>query len=221
MIQKLYENGKINNEVEAYLLGFFYADGYIAYKDKKRKNYHMFGITLSKKDEDFLNKIADILSVKTKIRKTTANGGKYEVVELKIFNVEFVRTLMRLGIKPRKTYENDADIIDNVPSHLLNHFIRGFFDGDGSVWKQKNKNYGIGIVSLNKKLLEKIEQAFFTSDDRRIKHKKICLHRNKYHRLSYIGNKVVVCIGNFLYGNNSTLFLPRKKQMFDQILQAT
>ena len=68
MIPKLYENGKVNNEIEAYLLGFFYADGYIAYKGKERKNHHMFGITLSYKDRIFLNKIAKLLSTKTKKR---------------------------------------------------------------------------------------------------------------------------------------------------------
>src|ERR1035437_5841324 len=129
MMPTLYENGKVNNEIEAYLLGFFYADGYIAHEHDKKRKHHIFGITLSYKDKSFLNKIAKILKTKTKKRLMKVNNKEdYEVIELKVFSVEFVERIMKLGIVPRKTYENSDKIVDNVPIHLLNHFVRGFFD---------------------------------------------------------------------------------------------
>jgi hypothetical protein len=37
---------------------------------------------------------------------------------------------MELGLKPRKTYRDDP--FPSMPDEMVPHFIRGYFDGDGS-----------------------------------------------------------------------------------------
>jgi intein/homing endonuclease len=34
---------------------------------------------------------------------------------------------------PRKSWEDSTKVFDNIPEHLMNHFLRGLFDGDGCV----------------------------------------------------------------------------------------
>ena len=56
----LFQNHQINNELDAYLLGFFYADGTIT--DFSYGKYRLFSIALSEKDKDFLQWICDVIN---------------------------------------------------------------------------------------------------------------------------------------------------------------
>ena len=214
----LYENNKVNNEIDAYLLGFFYADGFITGRNKKNGKYYVFGITLSSKDKDFLNEIAKILETKTKDAFSKRYDKSYPTSRLSIGNIKFVETLISLGIKPQKTLENDDKIFDNIPPHLLNHFVRGFFDGDGSIYKKNGSRkyieYGIGFVGLNEKFLHKLQSIL--SDNCEIHKKKIRLEKQKYARLNYGGNVILTKIKDFLY-KDSTFFLKRKRDLFNKV----
>jgi hypothetical protein len=37
----------------------------------------------------------------------------------------------KLGMIPRKSREDSTKVFDNIPEHVMNHFLRGLFDGDG------------------------------------------------------------------------------------------
>ena len=51
------------------------------------------------------------------------------------------------GIKPRKTQDiNFIFPFDKIPSELLHHFIRGFFDGDGYITEYSKDSKGGTLV---------------------------------------------------------------------------
>ena len=65
-----------------------------------------------------------------------------------------VDSLRSIGFIPNKTYQNDDIIFRNIPNDLKRHFIRGYLDGDGTIyfsdWTDKKI---IGIIHQNVQLV--------------------------------------------------------------------
>ena len=217
MDDKLFENGTVNNELDAYLLGFLYADGYITrlYKGV----YNSVGVTLSVKDEAYLKIIACYFHSKITYSYTSVNGNRYKCVRFCKHDPSLVKVLINLGVIPHKTYEISDRIISSVPSNLIHHFIRGFFDGDGSIYQVEKKkckaSYGIGFVTFNRALLEHIQTIL--SKKCELPAKAIRMEKEKYARLNYGGNVILDKIKKFLY-SDATIFLERKKKLFDKVI---
>lgn len=217
-MKTLFKNCKVNNEIDAYLLGFFYADGFVT--SKVNGKYYIFGITLSGKDGEFLDKLADILlGVEVKMGSVSVKDKSYKTASLVKCDVKFVSDVIKLGIIPNKIYSNDSSIINNIPNDLVHHFIRGFFDGDGCIYKteksDKRNTYAVGFVSCNVKLLEKISEII--SDICSIKMNKVFWEKGKYGRLRYKGNNQLIKIRDFMY-RDASLYLKRKKEPFNKLL---
>ena len=126
----------IDNEIKAYLLGFLYADGSI------NKNKHI-GISLSKADEEIIDLFQTHICPfnKKSYRKSYLHKNGYvtkEMVGITFKSEHMCRTLLNYGIKPNKTYLN-LDNLNFIPEHLLVHFIRGYWDGDGTSCITKGK----------------------------------------------------------------------------------
>jgi intein-encoded DNA endonuclease-like protein len=124
----------------AYVLGFLYADGCIINASKSsRTNY----IEFSSNDKDLLYDIKRVLQSDHPIhfiprkKKRYANGKVYvssESFVLRIGSKRMFNDLKKIGLIPNK-----SKIIrfPDVPKKYLDHFIRGYFDGDGCVHIQK------------------------------------------------------------------------------------
>ena len=108
-----------------YWAGFILADGYI------RKNSNNLHIKLQKKDYDHLIKFLRCLKIEEDdINKILKNRKNYTSIDLFINNL--VHGLMKnFSIGNNKSLT--AFIDNRIPNHLMNHFIRGYFDGDGSI----------------------------------------------------------------------------------------
>lgn len=128
------------NEYSAYWLGFISADGYIS-KDNKE-----LGITLKASDCEHLKKfnkdIEGNIPVTIRTRKQTSYMGKNiperDQCEIRVYSKDFVRDLCLYGIVPRKSLILEFPKIED--SDLMWHYIRGYFDGDGSIYYDKNSN---------------------------------------------------------------------------------
>lgn len=120
-----------NKEI-AYILGFILADGYIMYKTKER-NETSLQIEIADYDVDILNKIKSYLEFEGPV--AISNRG---TVKLNISNMMIIEELIRKGY-PIKNKTFSTKWIENIPTQYVNHFIRGIFDGDGSIYLNKNK----------------------------------------------------------------------------------
>lgn len=123
---------RIETELQAYLLGFYAADGSI---NEKRKT---FRIHLSKKDSELVYLYKDIISPDARVftvdeHNTTGRNGMivtaHESFGVDITSAKLCSDLVNLGIGYRKSYEELH--IPEMPKELIIHFIRGYFDGDG------------------------------------------------------------------------------------------
>ena len=128
----------IDTEQKAYWLGFIYADGYITeYKRGERVKSMSLGIGLKAIDEKHLQKfLNDIEYVNGKITHRIvkgANNVSHEAVRTIVNNTQMCRDLIELGVTPRKSHTLTFPSRDIVPDHLLQHFIRGYVDGDGYI----------------------------------------------------------------------------------------
>jgi len=149
---------KIENEFQAYTLGFIAADGCIYSRNK------ILNIAVQKRDKNILQKIKDSIESSHPITLT-----KRGLVLLSISNVVMYNDLLNLGITPRKSSTLTPQI---VPKHLQRDYWRGCFDGDGSLFKTSRGQYGLcftgtlemckgfkNFIELNKPTIYKDERS--------------------------------------------------------------
>ena len=193
----------INSEEKAYILGFLFADGY----NNEIKN--QISIRLHKKDEDILYIIRDIL-YPNKDKNIKLYQEKY--VDLTINSLKMSKSLAKLGCIQKKSLV--LTFPQNLPTNLVKHFMRGYFDGDGciSVKQEIQLNLTGTIEFLNsfqKILIEELNLTKTKFSKRR---------RNvECYTMFYKGKDNCIKILNFLY-SDCKISLKRKNNLYLSIL---
>ena len=150
--ENFFEN--IDSEIKAYLLGFFAADGHI----EKRTDYCSYSLRVGVQLND-----SHILKLYLKhISKDSVISCKKNLASIAITSKKIGEDLLKLGYDNNKTYTTKN--IPDLPIDLMYHFIRGYFDGDGSCVLQVRRvgnrlsgyNREFNITAYNKSILEKI-----------------------------------------------------------------
>lgn len=128
-----------DTEESFYITGFFAADGCVKFR-KGKIEPSIVSISLSKRDADHLLHMKNIMGVehqlhhkivKNHLRNPTWKDS--EEIEMSLTSRQMCRDLKRFNIVPRKTHiYTFPKWIINHP--LVNHFMRGYFDGDGSFY---------------------------------------------------------------------------------------
>lgn len=129
---------KIDCEEKAYWLGFLYADGCI---HQGQYDYRI-ELGLAKQDYNHLVKYKNFIGKDNKIsfREKTASY-RYSFRDKKVHS-----DLINLGCVPNKSLILKFPSEDQVPHEWLSSFMRGYFDGDGSLWESNNR-LGVSILS--------------------------------------------------------------------------
>ena len=137
---------QINNQTKSYWVGFLMADGY---------NNGKF-IRIDIQDKGHLDKLREVLYTNNDIpiREKISSTDKI-VYYLTINNKRIVRDCENLGIVKRKSFICEYP---NINSDYDKDFIRGVFDGDGSLCYSMDGNYRRYTFSIvgSKKLMEQI-----------------------------------------------------------------
>jgi hypothetical protein len=192
---------KIDNEEKAYWLGFLYADGCVHDKPNGQKL-----ITLVVKDKEVVEKFIKALNGNFEVKQYKDVYGVYLTSKI-MFN-----DLCKLGCVPRKSLILKFPMIN---SKHISHFIRGYFDGDGSVFTYKRKgkiknseSIGVGICGTEE-LLNTLVQYAPINVPKKDKRK---LGNIWYSSTS--GPNKALAFYNYLY-NDATIWLDRKKNKFE------
>lgn len=192
------------NSNMAYLLGFYAADGTV------RRDCNEIKLTLCSIDRDFLEQIRKELQSEREI-KTYRDGKGYENSSFVFSSAQIKEDFKKYGIISNKTYNFKFPV--NLNKEYWIDFIRGYFDGDGTICKS-GKYLRWELCSHEREVLEKIIDFFFE----RYNIPKINIHQRKdglyYFQYSQNATKQIY---NILYTKNS-LFLPRKKEKFDTLI---
>jgi hypothetical protein len=200
-----------------YVAGFVAADGSI----RNTKYSHFLKINLSSTDTEHLHKIKTLLFSNHPIKEFIINKHDKDIrkcVEFKIFSNEMVQDLLRFNIVQNKTFIYTMP--DWLISHpLVHHFMRGYFDGDGSI---SLSGLGVNrtIRQLNFQIIgtQKFAEQYgsILEQNCKLNHNKIAKHNNIY-RLNYGGNKTTKKIYDFLY-KDATVWLDRKREKFQKVV---
>jgi hypothetical protein len=118
----------INEQQKAYILGLLYADGCIKLRGNKDVDGRRHGsVVLSLKDRDLVVAVAQAMGADE--RAVHSDRGMYA---LKLTGSQIVERLIVLGCGPRKSFI--CEFPTTLPDELVRHFVRGYFDGDGSAY---------------------------------------------------------------------------------------
>lgn len=109
----------------AYILGLWFADGCILI-GKEKQFGPSFSITLHKDDKYLLEKILKIMKSDYPLRQNK------NCFSFSICSEDIVSDILKIGGKPHKSLDVNYP---PIPSEYIADFIRGNFDGDGSIWK--------------------------------------------------------------------------------------
>lgn len=145
----------------AYVLGYMYADGSIGEYRKIDSDSHgernLTYCSLTSKDEEILRNIGNRMGLKSKpysfVRRRhqrIIETGKYWRLSTScrwVFN-----KWIEYGLRPRKSYVGMD--IPKVPKKFVRHFVRGFFDGDGSKYVNDRGNEYVNFGCTDRLFLE-------------------------------------------------------------------
>ena len=199
----------IDTEEKAYILGLLMADGCVR---KKSGSYYL---SLGLIDLDIIKKIQTILNSNSKISTTEPNEKNNRINNLYTFHIfsnTFCRHLLKYGIIPNKTY-NTNHLTDLVPDNLMRHYLRGLFDGDGSIGCY-NTRYYITLTSYHPSFLSDVSQR--VHDLTGIKKRNVST-TSTTPRIVYTDSNALKLI-KFLYQDNS-ISIQRKQKLADQALE--
>lgn len=197
---------EIKTELQAYLLGFYAADGSINEK-RKTLRIHLCAI-----DSDIVNMYKEYISkeARTFILQehiaTGRNGMKIQAHKsygIDITSSRLCESLVNLGFGYNKTYMEHS--FPKMEPSLLRHFIRGYFDGDGSITgsyhkAQENRRERMTMnftIDFKKAQLALEFQKEFAKKD--IKSSVIYLKRDDMYRLTTASISNIKNLFHFLY----------------------
>lgn len=126
---------KIDTEDKAYFLGLLMSDGCITKGSKKTPRL----LLKLHKDDKYIIEIFRDLIIPNKPLQIDKNS-----MRLEISDPDLVESLIDKGFKYNKT--KFGEVFPIMHKNLQRHFIRGFFDGDGSISKpRKNRNLQVQV----------------------------------------------------------------------------
>lgn len=209
----------IASEEKAYWLGFLMADcSMLSYDSPVEKKYRtVFKLALidKKSVEDFKRAISGNAPIHESVSKREGSKETYQS-RFEVNDQEFCKNLLKHGIVERRT--GKKMLPETVPEHLVSHFIRGYFDGDGSVRFDQTTRKSTGNIKnirglvfacsepIKESLLNIYQEIGVNEDAVKIKEMKDCTTVSLYRKDEI--PKVI----DYLY-KDATIYMDRKYQI--------
>lgn len=195
-------------EPSSYWFGFFCADGHL-YKSGRQVS-----IGLSARDAEHLEKFAGLFNRSVDISSCKDNRTCHVYHKARcVLSSKYLHQRLLGYVKCRlKTLGLSGDVFDSVPGDTMNHFVRGYFDGDGCIYRFGKAEYRVSICGT-KAFLERLRDEVSLRVG--VKAGNIFCAKG-CHVLAWGGTSRIVAIRKWLY-NDANVFLNRKKLIFDQV----
>lgn len=212
----------IDTERKAYFLGLLCADGYVG-------DEHFNNISLSMKDKHIIYEFKDEIGFTGDIRIPVKSGGfesKSKLYCINFSSKKMCDDLRRLGVYTKKSLTFDS--IPDIPKHLIRHFVRGYFDGDGSITISKSTSYH-NVGGVKKKYIHESYTMTIIGTEKIVNDIAIEMGLNMYKikdsktvQMKYLwvnARREMLGIYNYLY-NDATVYLTRKYNKWKLISEA-
>ena len=200
----------VDTPEKAYLLGLFYSDGCIHHS-----NSYVSSIVLHEDDLYLLQELKRLFPF------FIISKMKSKAYALRCTRKALFSDLINHGMYQRKSTDNKELLtIPKLNPNLFSHFIRGYFDGDGGVYKQKVGNTKIEIGGTSFRLITDIIKVLYDNKitvNLRCKYAGTGLRTQDYYILYTSSDKVSKEFANFIYKDCNDLCLKRKKDKLSYI----
>lgn len=211
---------ELDSKDKAYFLGFIYADGFIT---KPSQGQNILGLTLAEIEP--IDKFKKYIQTNKKVgyyKKTNGYSNKSYEYKLALNSDKLVSDIEKLGVVERKTL---TLTFPNLREDLIPHFIRGYFDGDGSVFLHKdsrkeysyNEYLGINICGTKEFLVALTKHLPFLEEGQ-------CIYKEKRREtncwnLKMISNIRSLELYHYMYKDCDDLYLSRKREKFENFIK--
>ena len=135
MDNNIFENGWDRNN--AYTFGWVMSDGCLR---KEGRNKTSYAVRICSNDRDIIEWLHNYMCVGNKIYKQNERGHL-----IKFRNAESIQFMMKHGLTERKSLTMQ---FPDLPNRYIPDFIRGYFDGDGSVILRNTEYNLYGQISF-------------------------------------------------------------------------
>lgn len=206
----------IDTEEKAYWFGFIAADGCIT------RNNSNLEIGLKSSDNGHLKKFLKAIGgedsmIRYKYCKAGINNKFYETARVTIASKEMCNDLIANGLTSNKS--SNLLFPTNIPKQLIQHYLRGYIDGDGWVGVAGKEStgfvyYNVGVIATYE-FCNSLSDYLF--DTLKISKVKLQPHANSVNNNMYIwrkkGTQQLKIILNYLY-KDAIVYLDRKYQSY-------
>jgi len=200
----------LTNELTAYFLGFFCADGNVSKSEKYLK------VELNAVDVDILYTFAPMFyqeNAKDRVKIFDRKGEDkiYKHCRLQVSSKKLVAKMISLGIGPAKSLTLDFPKWAE-DEKVFPHFVRGYFDGDGNIQEGENGIFACKIY-LSQLFGDKLKTLLAKYN---INSGVYDIKNNQIKVLELKGQSSIDNFRKLIY-KDATVFLDRKKHRFDKL----
>ncbi|MFA7219502.1 MAG: hypothetical protein WC119_03290 [Synergistaceae bacterium] len=187
----------------AYVLGFWFADGHIYCPNKT------FILDQHDKDKPLIEKIAGIMGSDRPVQVVSQKVSK--MARMVVVSSTIVEDIIKLGGKENKSLDI---LFPVIPKKYLPDFVRGYFDGDGSIWYAKHhrchlSNFTCGSYEFIHGLFEELT--------RNIPDFRSSLHIEKRGTcVLCMAKNSTIKLGKFMYHDKDVIKMERKYLLFNK-----
>lgn len=194
----------------AWVLGVVYTDGYIDPGRQENPSRPISSTTafmsIGQKEPELLLKVIRLMDSNAEL--ITITGG---TLTFSVYNNKIYSDLVNIGLRPHKSLDMR---FPDVPKAYLSHFIRGCWDGDGSIGFYNGRyraRFFCGSLTFIERLVNHLVAAGLPQRNLYIRYTK----RNKpFYSVSFSG-KYTVSLYEFLYKDaDPSCYLERKHEIF-------
>ncbi len=193
----------------SYILGFIAADGNICHSGMAHT------LHIASDDKDVIEKIKRALDYCGPVYQKPRFNGKISY-SLRICDQTIFNDLQKLGITERKS----LSLFPKVRKAFMADFLRGFFDGDGSVYLRNIKypsKLCVVFYTASKAMAEFIHsnlKKLLGNNNLSTVRSRVTKYKNLYYSIS-LGHKASCKLYSKLY-RNTNLYMDRKYNKFIQ-----
>lgn len=195
------------------------ADGCVCMSSKQCPNSRL-DIILKDSDGQHLEKLKAALGYTGSVEYKTISdkrGFESRHAELRVNSKDMCCALGKHGVVPRKT--GKEKIPDDLGKSLYADFIRGFFDGDGSIAKgSKAHHYRFKLGSSSLKIIKQV-QSWFADQGIDMNYGTETQYSVPFYILEKAGTNDCLKIFHILY-DNATVYLDRKYARAQEFFQS-
>lgn len=171
------------NEISAYWAGFLAADGNI-------NKYNDVHISLSSKDEQHLYKLYQRLSYNGKICRYKVKNKTGQLLSYSSFVIYGAHNISKQLKDKYCIVPNKTNILSppNISDKYILNYIRGYFDGDGTLYRVTNSRALYWGICANRVMIEWLRKQVLTTWELNYPYicpPKLTIHKNGISNINY------------------------------------